>query len=365
MSSAEQNSPKEKQSQLEETADQASLKSPPKRPTLVSPPKRPSGPPQGPADGIQKPPSAQPSPVNPVATGSVAESAAEPSQAEATHEPSSADFGRCQPIAPPSEPMQYRAIGLVRGTYQPTEGDQLNRGALITEEGSVIDAVLLGRVTSLVKKHIDLARSHLWVVYPRTRRNEEGREQDLHLQIVGVWEPETLGLPGEAAPKTEEDSAPEAETAEKKSDTADGSLTRLNGADLPPVNDNFFSIRGEVVKYSPEEELISVKILQGIKRSPGSSKPFKVNIKGTIEGRTVGYFWDFKAKREDQLLILEDAAVVGIVPPKKRSKKKPGGWSKPIRGGNGRPPMPSRRPMGAKGASIRPRKVDAGKDLGA
>jgi hypothetical protein len=40
-------------------------------------------------------------------------------------------------------------------------------------------------------------------------------------------------------------------------------------ADLPPVNDNFFSIRGEVVKYSPEDQCIAVKILQGSQAHPG------------------------------------------------------------------------------------------------
>ena len=50
---------------------------------------------------------------------------------------------RQQPIPPPSEPMQYRAIGLVRGTYEPSEADQLNRGNLTTDDGHVIDSVLL------------------------------------------------------------------------------------------------------------------------------------------------------------------------------------------------------------------------------
>jgi hypothetical protein len=263
--------------------------------------------------------------------------------------------------------MQYRAIGLVRGTYQPTEPDQLNRGTLYTEEGAAIDAVLLGRVTSLVKKHIDLEASHLWVVYPRTRRNEDNEDQDLHLQIVGVWEPETLGLPGEPAPKgeagTDTESEPEAEATDTPTaKQADTTVPESQPpSELPAVSDNYFSIRGEVVKYAPEEELISVKILQGVKRSPAASKSFKVNLKGTIEGRTVGYFWDFKAKRDNQLLIIEAASVVGIVPPKKRGKKK-SGPPRSGRGGGNRP-MPARRSMGPRSGSSRPRKIDAGKDL--
>lgn len=250
---------------------------------------------------------------------------------------------RYQPIAPPSEPMQYRAIGLVRGTYEPSEADQLNRGNLTTEDGHVIDSVLLGRITSLVKKHIDLTVPHLWVVYPRTRRELDNDDQDLHLQIVGVWEPETLGLPGEAPANEDEDEAGEA--AAEKPDLAD----------LPPVNENFFSIRGEVIKYTPEDKCIAVKILQGAKRTPGTSKPFKLLLHGTIEGRTVGYFWDFKVKREAKVLVLSEASPVGIVPPKKRAKGSGGAGprrGKPgLRSGSGgnRPPMPSRRPTGVKG----------------
>ncbi len=76
------------------------------------------------------------------------------------------------PISPPSEPRQYRAIGLLKGKYIPSE-EQLNRGDILAEDGTLIDAVLLGRVTSLLKKHIDLETDHLWVVYPRTLYKDE------------------------------------------------------------------------------------------------------------------------------------------------------------------------------------------------
>ncbi|NJL46606.1 MAG: hypothetical protein HC929_02680 [Leptolyngbyaceae cyanobacterium SM2_5_2] len=291
---------------------------------------------------------------------------------------------RYLPIAPPSEPMQYRAIGLVRGTYAPAEADQLNRGNLTTDDGQVIDAVLLGRITSLVKKHVDLTASHLWVVYPRTRREMDTEDdQDLHLQIVGVWEPETLGLPGESpvsmasASDSEDPEAanaedPEATDAEQPEATAEPAIPRtiVPPDELPEVDDNFFSIRGEVVKYSPEDQVIMVKILQGVKRSPGQSKSFKLMLQGTIEGRTVGYFWDFTVKRDAKVLVMQEGSVVGIVPPKKRPK----GGSR--RGPAGRRPMgnrasvsPSRRPIGAPErrptgtqGSPRPRRPIVGKE---
>ena len=94
---------------------------------------------------------------------------------------------RQHPISPVTEPMQYRAIGVVRGTYVPADPDQLTRGVIQTEDGSEIDAVVLGRVLTLMRRHLDLSKPHLWVAYPRFRDPDQ-----LHLQLVGVWEPSTL-----------------------------------------------------------------------------------------------------------------------------------------------------------------------------
>ena len=87
---------------------------------------------------------------------------------------------RKHPIPPPSDPKQYRAIGLIQGRYQFSE-EQLTQGTVWTPDGTAIDAVLLGRVLSLVKNHLDLSENHLWVVYPRTRQKDD----HLHVQIVG------------------------------------------------------------------------------------------------------------------------------------------------------------------------------------
>ncbi|MBC7515724.1 MAG: hypothetical protein H7237_04725, partial [Alkalinema sp. FL-bin-369] len=53
--------------------------------------------------------------------------------------------GRLRPIPPPSEPTQYRATGVVRGTYQPSD-EQYTRGEMLMADGSRAEAVLLGRV---------------------------------------------------------------------------------------------------------------------------------------------------------------------------------------------------------------------------
>lgn len=341
MSAVDKNSWPEAQGNEAVPPKDAAEKSQPsaERPALVAPPPRPVRP---------TPPKPT---VPPAAAATPAVVASRPAAPAAPVEPAFDPAAyRHLPIAPPSEPMQYRAIGLVRGTYTPAEADQLNRGNLVTDDGFTVDSVLLGRVTSLVKKHLDLAVPHLWVVYPRTRREVETNEdQDLHFQIVGVWEPETLGLPGES-PKGE------AQITDDIPATSEASPLPDLAAAEPIVDDHYFSVRGEVVKCEPEEELITVKILQGIKQTPGGAKSFKLTLKGQISGRTVGYFWDFQVKRDAKTLAVAAASVVGIVPPKKRPKgsvgRKPGGK----RPGGPRSSAPPRKPTGTHG-SPRPRKV--------
>ncbi len=162
----------------------------PKRPLMrpVNRPTPPASPPTPPAALPVRPVAPAPTKAEVVA---VVPAAAAAVPVEPAPEP--AGSSRHCPIPPPSEPKQYRAIGLVRGRYVATE-EQFTRGEMTTSDGTAVEAVLLGRVMSLVKNHLDLNEEHLWVVYPRTREIE----QDLHLQIVGVWEPEKLQKVDEA-----------------------------------------------------------------------------------------------------------------------------------------------------------------------
>ncbi|HEY9625755.1 MAG TPA: hypothetical protein V6C84_00500 [Coleofasciculaceae cyanobacterium] len=246
-------------------------------------------------------------------------------------EPQKSTVIRQQPIPPASEPMQYRAIGLVRGKYAPSE-EQFTRGFLITDDGVAIDAVLLGRVMSLVKKHLDLEQSHLWVVYPRTRE----KEYDLHVQIVGVWEPENLnpavaesGIGEEAADDelVEEAIAPEeasapvvpADTEVKASASPEPPSEPASGTPVEEdIDDRYFSVRGEVVFYSPDTEQVLVKIRRIQRQADKQSKAFKVVLKGALEGgKSVGYFWDFNVQRQENILAIQDATLIKIVPPQK------------------------------------------------
>lgn len=228
-----------------------------------------------------------------------------------------------RPIPAPSEPMQYRAIGLVRGTYKPSD-EQFTRGVMTTEDGTDVEAVLLGRVMSLVKNHLALEKEHLWVVYPRTREKEE----TLHLQVVGVWEPENLNQGG----------------TESEADDEAGEVAYVPSTD---VEDNQFSIRGEVIFYSEEEKKTVIKIRQTLrKKNETEHKAFKLNLEGTLPSpKTIGYFWDLHVKRVDQALTIQDCNLIAIVPPqkipggRKRFQRRPGGFGggRPGGFGGGRP----------------------------
>lgn len=230
---------------------------------------------------------------------------------------------RQHPIPPPSEPRQYRAIGLVNGHYRASQ-EQFTKGFLVTPDGTEIDAVLLGRVMSLVKNHIDLEADHLWVVYPRTRQNNG----QLHLQIVGIWEPEQLGPNNKATADSELNQTEPPDAAPSESN--------LESSEYSPVTDGYFSIRGEVVYQSEseaDEAYIIIKIKQHPRKPSDTPKFFKLKLTGSLNGKAVGHFWDLHLKRQGQTLAIEQGHDLGLVGPTKRKQfKQAGGGGRP-RGG--------------------------------
>ncbi|BAY17092.1 hypothetical protein NIES2109_15880 [Nostoc sp. HK-01] len=251
---------------------------------------------------------------------------------------------RQQPIPPPSEPMQYRAIGLVRGRYI-ASSEQFTQGTLLTADGVEIQAVLLGRIMSLVKNHLDLEKNHLWVVYPRTKQENDA----LHLQIVGVWEPENLAK--QQAQDSPDDELPPADDAvTDKSDIKPSS-------DIP---DGGFSVRGEVVYQSFDDKNLVVKIKQAARKHDEKPKYFKLKLKGVLTTKAVGKFWDFQVKRDGDLLAIETAEAIADLPKKRRPPQRggPGGF-RGGGGGGGRRPFPPRR-TGGDSPSPRPIKKIGG-----
>ncbi|ABG51612.1 conserved hypothetical protein [Trichodesmium erythraeum IMS101] len=235
---------------------------------------------------------------------------------------------RQHPIAPPSEPQQYRAIGLVRGRYQPST-EQFTRGSLRTPDDSEIDAVLLGRVMSLLKNHLDLESDHLWVVYPRTRQENN----DLHIQIMGVWEPETLGTKAKfsteltneeqqqttsslsISPTVEDNQSQEIPEVSENIDNSQPSTvfpspeTEID--DLVTLGDGYFSIRGEVIYQSQEEEYVVVKVQQLARKGEETSKFFKLKLKGNLGDRPLNHFWDLHIQRQNTSLVIQYANDIG------------------------------------------------------
>jgi hypothetical protein len=244
---------------------------------------------------------------------------------------------RQQPIPPPSEPMQYRAIGLVRGRYV-ASGEQFTQGTMHTADGTELDAVLLGRIMSLVKNHLDLEQEHLWVVYPRTRQEND----KLHLQIVGVWEPEKLAK--HTPTHTEED------LVEEEQPSSNGlSTTLVPSSEIP---DGGFSVRGEVVYQSHEQGNLVIKIKQAPRKPDDKPKYFKLKLTAQLEVKAVGKFWDFQVQRQADLLIIESGEVIADLPKKRKPPRKGGfkGGRRPS-GPGGRRPFP---PKGRGGDSQRP-----------
>lgn len=299
--SDEQSNPPTGETQ-ETHVDNMQLKGPPRRPVAKTPPP-------------------------PAATEVVAVEKTEPAEDAPSDVPES--LGQ-QPIPPPSEPMQYRAIGLIKGKYRPSE-EQFNRGDLITEDETYLDAVLLGQVMSLVKKYLDLEQTYLWVVYPRTREKEE----TLHMQIVGVWSTEGFG-PMAAAEESEVPEEP------KEAPEEPGQLAA-------PLQDGYFSIRGEIVFQSTERNYLLVKIQQSPRKSSDRPKAFKLKLTGNLKDKTLGYFWDLHVQRQGEELAIVNGQRVALVPPKRKSKQERSESQRPPRKFSSPRPHPTSdkpRPVG-------------------
>ena len=225
--------------------------------------------------------------------------------------------------------MQYRAIGVVRGTYVPSDPEQLTRGTIQTEDGTAIEAVVLGRVLTLMRRHLDLSKPHLWVAYPRYRETEH-----LHLQLVGVWEPSTLAAPAaDVEPDAESDpAAPDpAQPDLAEPATAATAESVEPAADDLPEGDGYFSVRGELIYTRPEDGDLVVKIRQQPRPDGSRPTPFKLQLKGAIPPESLRHFVALDLRRHGQELHLEQHEVIGPIP--QRGGKGRGG--RPARGGGG------------------------------
>ena len=202
------------------------------------------------------------------------------------------------PIPSVTDPLQYRAIGIVRGIYKPQDDENFTRGAIVDSKGNEIDSVVLGRVITLIRNHVSLEKPHLWVVYPRCRNN-----QNLHLQITGIWEPSTLK-----------------KDLREKDELNEALISKADSDDLLE-GDDYFSIRGELIFTKPEEKEVVIKIRQKPRNLQKKALPFKVNLKGEVPINYLKHFISLDVRRVDYQLLVEDFQIIGPLSQQKINNK--------------------------------------------
>ena len=159
------------------------------------------------------------------------------------------------PIPKVTNKLQYRAIGIISGKFIPSDSKQLNRGFLTDNKGEKIEAVVLGKALSLLKKHIDLKKSYFWIVYPKNKNT-----QNLHLQVAGVWDPYQLN--------------------DFSNNSSERNFSKL--LEELDLKDNYFSVRGELVFVNTKNKEFVIKICSASKLKNLKNKNFKLVIKGEI-----------------------------------------------------------------------------------
>ena len=179
------------------------------------------------------------------------------------------------PIQEVTNKLQYRAIGIVKGIYKPNNIDQLNRGTLSDKEGKILETVLLGKAIALIKKYINLEKDYFWIVYPRNKNIN-----NLHLQVAGIWDPYQLNQ------------------LDKNNSEKDPNelLEELN------LNNNYFSIRGELVYVNTKKKEIVIKICSSPPSKRSKYSTFKIIIEGEIPLQFLNNFVSLDVIRDGNTL---------------------------------------------------------------
>ena len=181
------------------------------------------------------------------------------------------------PIPKVTNKLQYRAIGIINGKFTPNENNQFNRGYLIDSKGEKIETVVLGKALSLLKKHINLEKTYFWIVYPKNKNT-----QNLHLQVVGIWDPYQLNdLPN---------------------DSSKTNFSKL--LEELDLKDNYFSVRGELVFVNTQKKEVVIKICSSSKLKNLKNKNFKLVIKGELSLELLNSFVSLDVIRDRNSLKL-------------------------------------------------------------
>ena len=181
------------------------------------------------------------------------------------------------PIPQVTDPLQYRAIGIVNGKFTPHNAEQMNKGLITDNEGEKIETVVLGKALSLLKKHIDLNKNYYWIVYPKNKNT-----QNLHLQVAGIWDPVQLN-------------------------DLQNNSSKINFSKLLEeldLKDNYFSIRGELVFVNKSKKEIVIKIHSAMRSKNLKNKNFKLVIKGQLPLELINSFVSLDVNRDGNSLKL-------------------------------------------------------------
>ena len=187
------------------------------------------------------------------------------------------------PIPKVTNKLQYRAIGIINGVYKPSDRNKINRGVLVDKEGKELETVILGKALSLIKKYINLENSYFWIVYPKNKNT-----QNLHLQVIGIWNPNQLNKALNSEPKKETTQL----------------LEELN------LSDNYFSVRGELVYVNVQKKEFIIKICPSTKAKKLKNNNFKLVIKGEISLEEINNFVSLDISREENTLKLINYEII-------------------------------------------------------
>ena len=188
------------------------------------------------------------------------------------------------PIPKVTNKLQYRAIGIVNSKFIPHDNEQLNRGYLTDKKGEKIETVVLGKALSLIKRHIDLKKSYFWIVYPKNKNT-----QNLHLQVIGIWDPYRLN--------------------DFPNDSSKTNFSKL--LEELDLKDNYFSIRGELVFVNTQKNEFVIKICAASKQKNLKNKNFKLSIKGELSMKLLNSFVSLDVNRDGNSLKLLNYEVIG------------------------------------------------------
>ena len=185
------------------------------------------------------------------------------------------------PIQKVTENLQNRAIGIIYGSYKPLNTESLNKGILKDQNNLPLDAVVLGKTLPLIKKYIDFNKKYFFIVYPRNKNSDS-----LHLQIVGIWDPNSLN--------------------KEKNDHSQNPHEILKNFDL---KDNYFSIRGKLIFVKIPEKEVIIKITPS-KILNNKNKSFKLVLKAELPLNLINSFLSIDALRDGNSLRMENFEVI-------------------------------------------------------